>query len=285
MNYSFNIKDHLTCHHYCQGTAAPRVEQFYYQKGYVWGYPVTSPQVLFVTEGEFRISYDFFLDQRVTLGEMLLLHPGVQFKARTTEGVTLLILRLDDMVRLCDRLALSDLMKGESAPAAYGLPLLPMKPVIRSFVSLLSETSAVGGHCRQFQELKLREYLFLLRNYYSRRELSLFFRPVLNRDMNFAAFILDNYRRVKTVNEFAALYSCSISSFDKKFRRAFGTSAYRWMKSRRVDLIYHEINTTGKTFRTIAEEQGFLSLSQFTDFCKKHLGEPPSRIRQKTGSP
>jgi len=257
------------------------LELFHYQKGYMWSYPVSHTQVLFVSEGSFRIAYDSFLDEPVRKGQMLLLYPGMEFKAHTAEGVSFIVLHLHDIVHLCDRIAFSTLAVKGKEFSNSGLPSLEIKPILHTFLELLLETFSTGLRCSNFLELKVREFLFLLRGYYTKKELHRFFHPVLNRDIPFAAFVLDNFRQVRTVTEFATLYSCSLSSFDKKFRNTFGTSSYQWMLSRKADIIYHEIHTTTKTFRLIAEEQGFLSLSQFTDFCKKHLGNAPSKIRHK----
>jgi len=279
MKRFINIHEHSSCHNY-RKSSSNWVEVLRFHKGYEWGYTVKHTEVVFVLEGEFFISYDSFLGSALCQGQMLLLHSGVQFKATTTEGVYLFIIHLHDMAHLCDRIPFSALIR-EDKTLDKRLPSLTIKPVISTYLHLFLEAFSTGLHCSQFLELKVKEFLFLLRGYYSKKELSFFFRPVMNRDIPFAAFVLDNYKSVKTVTEFATLYSCSLSSFDKRFRIAFGTSAYQWMLKRKVDLLYHEINTTTKTFRQIGEEQGFLSLSQFTDFCKKHLGEAPSRIRQK----
>jgi len=44
--------------------------------------------------------------------------------------------------------------------------------------------------------------------------------------------------------------------------------------------LYHEINATSKPLRQIAKEQKFLSLPQFNDYCKKHFGYPPGKMRK-----
>jgi len=122
--------------------------------------------------------------------------------------------------------------------------------------------------------------MILFRAYYTKEDLAVFFSPVLTNTTEFSNFVLQNYRKVKTVRELARLYSCSISSFDKKFKKAFGISPYKWMQERKVSLIYHEIYATHKPIKQIAEEQQFMSLPQFNDYCKKHFGYPPGRMRK-----
>ena len=73
----------------------------------------------------------------------------------------------------------------------------------------------------------------------------------------------------------------SLSGFQKRFKKVFGVSAYHWMKDVRSKSIYHQINSTEKSFKEISDEYGFSSPSHFNDFCKVHFGTTPGRIRRK----
>jgi len=269
--------EHLSCSTNVQG-ATPIIELINFANAHRWQGRTTSKEIVFVLEGNFHISYDFFLDLHVPTGNMLLLPPGCLFTARTGEGVYLLVMRLSEAIYFCDKYYLEDLIPQDSLPQGI-VHLLEIKPMVASLLSFLVETMNSGLTCKHFMELKTKEFFFFLKNYYTKEELSAFFRPLLNADAQFAEFVLGNYHHVKTVNQFAALCSCSLSNFDKKFRRTFGTSAYQWMMQKRNERVFHEINTTNKPFLQIAEEQGFSSNSQFTDYCKKHLGAAPGKIR------
>jgi len=275
-------REHINCHNYRQND--PAVSSYsHYPGGHKWEGNILNTEILCIFNGGLFLSYDFFINASVSAGQILLLPAGTNFKAHTDSGVAFLRIYAQEIMHLCDRFSLEDL---SSLPKQKkcSLPILRIKPLMNEFLILFAKTLADGLSCRQYLELKTKEFFFLLRGYYTKEELMVFFRPMLNKNMNFASFILDNYRDIKTVNQFANLYSCSISSFDKKFRQAFGTSAYQWMKKKKTDFLFHEISTTNKTFRQIAEEQGFLSLPQFTDFCKKHLGDSPGRIRKRQNS-
>lgn len=269
--------EHLSCKNY-EEAETPFIEKFEYPQGAAWERSSLAKEIIFVLKGSFQISYDFFLDQTITEGHMLLLAPGNYFKAQTEEGVFFIIMRLSDAVNFCDQYHLADLPK-EKVSKRKHLPQLEIKPILNSYLSLLLETYTDGLRCIHFLDMKSKELFFILRGYYPKEDMAVFFRPLITADAQFAEFILSNYRKVKSVNDFAALCSCSLSSFDKKFRRAFGISAYQWMMSRRNERIFHEINSTKKSFIQISNEQGFLSNSQFSDYCKKHLGGSPRQLR------
>ncbi|MDH6534723.1 AraC family transcriptional regulator [Parabacteroides sp. 52] len=248
-----------------------------------WTDTIQATEVMIILEGNMHISFDFTLHKELHAGNMMLFAPGTRFKAETKKGVSILVLRIRENFRLCSHFSLNQLkevaVSAEEKPAS-----LCVKQVLQTYIQGLTANLKGSLLCTEYMKLKTEEFFLLLRAYYTKEELAAFFYPILHESSSFTEFILQNYRKVKKVNEFAQLYACSLSNFDTKFKKAFGVSAYKWMKKKRVELIYHEINTTQKAFRQIAEEQGFLSLPQFSDFCKKNLGDSPGRIRKRVST-
>jgi len=238
-----------------------------------------STEIILVTQGSFFLSYDHFLDRIIDAGKILLLPPGCHFTVRAETRVSALVFRMREAVRFCDGYATDNMDIGKDTPG-HELSSLEVKPVVKEYISFLKDSMESGLDHEEYLQLKAQELLFLLRSYYAAEELRRFFRPLLSPDVRFHQFVLRYYRKVKTVREFAQLNNCSVSNFDKKFRGAFGTSAYQWMQQKKIDLLYHEINATQKPLRQIAKEQKFLSLPQFSDYCKKHFGYPPGKMRK-----
>lgn len=278
MKELFNQQELITCTDSCNEAPSLIDYQEYGLEG-EWADKTIGKEIVFVLKGDIYISYGFFMNQLLPEGSILLLPPGCYFNARTEKGVSVLIMRIPEAIRFCNDLLLEDMIDKEELPEE-GLGILKINSAVHSYLSILIDLIKDGVLCKHYCELKTKEFLHLLKVYYPQEELSLFFRPLLSNDAQFTEFVLGNYHRVKTVMQFASLCSCSLSNFDKKFRRAFGISAYQWMMKKRNERVYHEIKTTNKSFTQIAEEQGFLSNSQFTDYCKKHLGGAPGKIRQ-----
>ncbi|MDH6535194.1 AraC family transcriptional regulator [Parabacteroides sp. 52] len=272
------IHEHQACFNYKQ-EANHFIQVKHCPPGTEWINTVQTTEVLIILEGNMHISFDFVLNKELKTGDMLLLAPGTQFKAETEKGGSVLVLYVPESVGLCNCFSLKQL-KTLAVDKQDKPVVLQTKPILQTFLQGLMFNLQGGLRCAGYMKLKSEEFLILLQSYYTKDELVAFFYPVLHESSSFTDFILKNYRQVKKVNEFAQLYACSLSNFDKKFKKAFGISAYKWMKGKKMELIYHEINTTNKPFGQIAEEQGFLSLSQFTDFCKKNLGNSPGKIRR-----
>ncbi len=272
-------EEHLFCSNYNQGSPS-LIECVDIASRKEWEGRTTDKEIVFVLKGSMKISYGFVLDLPVSEKSMILLTPGCRFTAWTGKGVSLMIMRFPEAIYFFDKQHLEDI-NYENPCLENSLQPLEIKPAIQSFISFLIDTLSDGLRCKHYCELKTKELFYLFQIYYTKEELAIFFRPLLTTDAQFAEFVLTNYHKVKTVNQFASLSSCSLSNFDKKFRRAFGTSAYQWMMQKRNERVFHEINTTNKPFLQIAEEQGFSSNSQFTDYCKKHLGGSPGEIRRR----
>jgi len=240
---------------------------------------LSSTEIILVTEGEFLLSYDHFLDKKVNTGKILLLPPGCHFTIRAETSVSVLIFRIKEAIRLCEGYSINQIAVKKEIPENE-LNYLDIKPSIENYISFLKDNMEGGLKHEEYLKLKTEELFFLLRSYYTAEELGRFFRPLLSSDVQFHQFVLRYYRDIKTVREFAALSNCSVSNFDKKFRIAFGTSAYQWMQQKKVELLYYEISATDKSLGQIAKEQKFLSLPQFNDYCKKHFGYPPGKMRK-----
>jgi len=257
----------------------PSIEYIQYEAGQSKQDTLLLTHIILVTEGTFLLSYDHFLDYKLRPGKILLLPPGCHFTVRAESYASALVFRFKEAIRFCEGYSINNIPSKKSL-VANELSQLDLKPTIEKFMSLLKDNIEVGLRLEEYLKLKTEELLFLIHSYYTPDELKRFFLPLLSSNVQFHQFVLRYYRKVKTVKEFANLNNCSVSNFDKKFREAFGTSAYQWMQQKKIDLLYHEINATDKPLRQIAKEQKFLSLPQFNDYCKKHFGYPPGKMRK-----
>jgi len=255
------------------------IEYIRYEPGQRKEETLSLTHILLVTEGQLFLSYDHFLDHKLGRGKIILLPPGTHFTLRAETPSSVLMFRIKEAIRFCEGYTVNNI-PGDKPAGANKLNHLDVKPVIAGFASFLTQNLENGLCHEEYLKLKTEELLYLVRSCYPVEELRDFFFPLLSRNVQFHQFVLRYYRQVKTVKEFATLNHCSVSNFDKKFRETFGTSAYQWMQQKKVELLYHDINVTDKPLREIAREQKFLSLSQFNDYCKKHFGYPPGKMRK-----
>jgi AraC-like DNA-binding protein len=108
--------------------------------------------------------------------------------------------------------------------------------------------------------------------------LAQFLHFIVSENVQFKEFVINNYRNVKNVQELAALANYSTSGFIKKFQKCFNDSPYGWMQKQRAKQILIEIKQGVKSLQEIAVEYKFSSYQHFSNFCKKQLGFPPTKI-------
>jgi len=274
-------EEHSSCFLY-DNRQYPAVGYIEHPAGHYSQRSLVQGEIIIVTEGSFLLSFEHFFDRAIGQGEILLLSPGSKIKAKTEAGVSAFIFRLNGEERLCDNYPF-ECLNGEKPDFEYDLNTLRINNMTKDFLTFFQRNYRNGLRCTQFLEMKVKELLLLFRAYYPKEDLAAFFYPLLSNDSRFMNYVLQNYQGVKTVGEFAAKYGCSVSNFEKKFRFTFGVTPYQWMKERKVREIYQELNTTNKKISQIAKEQKFLSLPQFTDYCKKHFGYPPGKLRRLAG--
>lgn len=248
----------------------PSIELVNFEEGYKKEEVIFTTELILVLKSSFFLSYDHFLNLEIEEGKIILLPPGSQFTVRAEQPVSLLIFRVKAPVPFLE----ADTKEKDD------FTVLDIKPGIEGYLNLLLNSMEEGLMQEEYLNLKSEELIYLMRSLYTKREFNSFFSPLLSPDSRFHHFVLTNHHQVKTVKELADRYRCSVSNFDKKFRRVFGMPPHRWMQQKKVTLLYREINLTDKPLRDIAAEQQFLSLSQFNDYCKKHFGYPPGKMRR-----
>lgn len=273
-------QEHLSCYNYEKGNR-PTIEKVTLKEGQQWNvFPIDNKSI-FILEGSLSFSFGEILDKEIPSGKMMLLPAGSQFKSVALEDSVFLVIRLHNTKQLCDCFSLDTLLKEEDKNYVPDLYFLDINERVESFISFLDICMSDGLKCTYYFELKAKEYYFLLRAYYSKRDLLGFFYPLLSKDISFSELVIKNHYKVKTVQELADMTHYSLSGFQKRFKKVFGVSAYHWMKDERSKAIYHEINSTNKSLKEISEDYGFSSPSHFNDFCKMNFGSTPGRIRRK----
>ena len=169
------------------------------------------------------------------------------------------------------------IMKEVSSPLIYSpLKIIPeLKYFLDGSKSYLSESKV----CRDLLSLKRKELAFVLGYYYSDYDLASLVHPLSKYTSTFQYFILQNYKKVKTVEELAQLGGYTVSTLRRIFNNVFHEPVYEWMQARRKEGILDELLNTNNSISEICYKYGFESLPHFSNFCKKFFGASPRMLR------
>lgn len=195
-----------------------------------------------------------------------------------------LIIRLSQNVRFCERYLLSTLMNqvGDTCLEPYcdlARNVLIMNQEIRTYAANFAACINKKLCCLYYLKIKVEEFFYLLRSFYSKEKLALFFKEILNEDSSFHHFVVSNYYKYNTLSQMAEDMNMTLWTIEKKFKEVFGTSGYRWMTEQKAAKIYQVICTEDTPLKVVASEFGFSSMSSFSNFCRKNLSNSPGRIR------
>ncbi len=271
------LNEHRICRNY-QEHPKPMIECREIAKGETLASKLTENKIFFILKGIIFLSYGSYQDT-LSKGFFIVVPGGNDYTISVLEDTYIVICRLKNNLQLCEQYSIEKLFTGQNDQFVDCSPL-QMKGPMELYVNHLIKYLEDGIRCIYLFDLKMKEFFFILRNYYTKEDLRMFFCPLLSHDFEFSDFVLKNHRKVKNVKEFAELANYSISGFEKRFKKVFRISAYKWMREQKAKEILHEIQNSRKAFKEIGWEYGFSSPAQFNDFCKSNFGMTPGKLRE-----
>ena len=233
--------------------------------------------ILFLLKGELLV--DIGQEHHISLLRIrkLLIPQREENRIKSVVSAECLLLFWNYQITACDKMYFESIshVKMENGINCI-LPIRkPLLHILRQLLFYLD----TGLLCRHMHILKQQEIILALRGFYTKSELAAFFSRTTGVGRQFEDFVLDNYKNVKTVKEFASLCCVSERSFNRKFQESFSQSPYRWMQERRAELVREKICDPDIAFREIAMDFGFSSPAHLTCYCKKLFGATPTELR------
>ena len=108
-----------------------------------------------------------------------------------------------------------------------------MLPIRKSLNHVLRQvTFYLDAGLKYRHMMKRQEIVLVMKSFYSRSELASFFAGIVGMGKQFENFVMENYKKVKKVKEFASLCHLSERAFSRKFNVKFGQSPYQWMQEK-----------------------------------------------------
>jgi len=255
------------------------IERFFLSKGKSVFFELSVHTLFATRKGEIFVTLSNGDKKIIQSGQLFFLPAGFSCTITSEEETSLTCFYIPDCVALCDYFFSSELYTEKKLITSSFNPL-SMLPIMYNYTDnldiVLDELNVSSFFCR----LKICELFYVLKHYYTVREVSGMFYPIVKKENGFTKFIYQNYIEAKTVQELANQAHMSLKSFENRFKEVFGTSPGRWMISRKKEKVYTEIMSSSLPLGVISEKCGFSTLSHMSDFCKKHIGLSPSELRK-----
>ena len=279
--------EHLTCYNY-DNSARPMIEVSDLDKGVESAVEICTNIVFFIMKGK----VEFTLDEGDTSfetseGQIFFTTIGKSCNLCVLEKARIVIFRIYNPIILCENFPIEKLynmrelsVSGEYIPKNRGIKLLEINTRVKYFLEGMIACISDGLKCRCWFEMKIKEFFLLLRAYYPKESLHEFLFLILSKDAVFSEYIRLNWQRFNSIADMADSFFTTPKNFSLRFSSVFGKPPSRWIRENRAQKVKREIVSTKKSFKQIAVDNGFSSDALFTRFCRKELGETPTKIRE-----
>jgi transcriptional regulator, AraC family len=229
-------------------------------------------------KGELLVNSQEYPGTSLRDGQFILQAIGSKIELLALTEVEYIVYWFNELPQICESYY-REILNTSEAPLTY-TPLV-MNYRLNRFITDLGEYLTEGISCGPFIDIKSQELVFLLTCYYPRPQLSNFFYPISTYTESFQYFIMQNYNKVKNVEEFAHLGGYTVTTFRRLFRNMYGVPVYEWILDKKREGILDDLQHTKERITDISTRYGFDSLSHFAHFCKASFGDSPRALRSR----
>lgn len=235
--------------------------------------------MLFMISGELLINSEEYPGTSLRDGQFVLQAIGSKIELLALTDVEYIVYWFNELPQICED-RYKEILQNSEAPTTYS-PLSMTSRLTRLMIDL-AEYLDDQLPCGPYVNLKCQELIYLLTCYYPLQQLRSFFHPISTYTESFHYFVMQNYDKVKNVEEFAHLGGYTTTTFRRLFRNMYGVPVYEWILDKKREGILDELQHTKKRITEISNRYGFDSLSHFAHFCKASFGDSPRALRNKS---
>ena len=240
----------------------------------------TQNYLIFVLSGNLLVNSAEYPGTEIHAGQFILQAIGSKLELLALTSVRFLIYRFTKLPIDCDYLYSGKYGENDE-PLTYS-PLNIIPKLYRVLEEIKEYVEDNITKCQYFLDLKCKELVFILLSYYPRPQVSAFFYPISSYTQDFHYFILQNFDKIKNVEEFAHLGGYNIASFRRMFKNLYGIPVYEWILQQKREGILMELQQGNGRLNAISAKYGFESPSHFAHFCKSSFGDTPRNIRKRS---
>ena len=234
--------------------------------------------MIFMMKGELLINSEEYPGTILRSGQFVLQAIGSKLELLALTPVEYIVYWFNELPQICD-LRYQKILEVSEPPLTY-TPLVAI-PRIAGFLNQMAEYLEEQLPCSKFVEIKCQELVYLLTCYYPLPQLSIFFYPISRYTESFHYFVMQNYDKVKNVEEFAHRGGYTTTTFRRLFKNMYGEPVYEWILNKKREGILHDLQHTKARITEISQRYGFDSLSHFAHFCKASFGDSPRALRSR----
>lgn len=240
---------------------------------------LTQHFVLFVLKGQIEVSCRHYEGRNVSEGHMIFLsRAGYMHISATEEDSALLFFGFDEITIRTNE-SLMDFLTSHGNLKAHSNNALPVKKDMMDIVDRVVNQIRKGriknaAICQAWHT----ELFITFITYYTKSEVTDFFRPLVSTNISFRDFVENNYTEVDCNAERLIRYSgMSRGTFLKTFKEEFGTTPKHWLTDRFKKELEYWSSLPNATTSYVASKLGITDV-RLCQFTRKHYGITPQQL-------
>lgn len=158
---------------------------------------------------------------------------------------------------------------------------LKMNRQVHLYIQLLGCYMSKKLICSLLHKCKEIELVLLLKRTYRIEDVIQLIQPIIGHEQKFRDFVLDNYRHVSSVSEFASRAAMNVTSFALKFKEEFGLTPLEWMHKKKAEALLYRIKHTDYNMDELIYSLHFSSRSDIIKFSQRQWGYSPLALIDK----
>lgn len=234
--------------------------------------------MLFMIKGELLVNSPEYPGVTLRNGQFILQAIGSKLEMLALTEVEYIVYWFNNLPLLCES-RYNEIVQDAEAPLTY-TPLVMNRRLVNLINDLKDYLEGLPP-CNKLLNLKCEELVYIITWYYPLPQLRAFFYPISNYTESFHYFVMQNYDRVKNVEEFAHLGGYTTTTFRRLFKNMYGVPVYEWILEKKREGILSDLQHTRERITEISNRYGFDSLSHFAHFCKASFGDTPRALRNR----
>lgn len=238
--------------------------------------------MIFVLKGELLVNSEEYPGTTLLPRQFILQAIGSKLEILALTDVEYIIYRFTELPLLCED-RYQEILRHAQAPITY-TPLVFNSKLQNFLTDLTGYFTEQPVGCDKYIDIKCKELVYILTCYYPLPQISAFFYPISTYTESFHYFIMQNYDKVKNVEEFAHLGGYTTTTFRRLFKNMYGVPVYEWILDKKREGIINDLQYTKQRISVISARYGFDSLSHFAHFCKDSFGDTPRALRKRAAN-
>ena len=237
--------------------------------------------LIFVLSGSLRVSSEERRDYQVEAGNFFFCYNCGHYTIEAQSDMTIIDGYFARPGAACDIASLLQFSKSQP-DFQYEFKAIAINEQLQQFLDMLNRFIADQIPCAHMHESMIELLFVLFRFYYDVEDLSNLFFNLFDHTVSFRTMVEGNRVKARNLNHLAELCGYDINTFNVVFRRHYpGYTPGVWMQIQRKEEILTDLADTDAPIYHISKKYGFSSSSHFGEYCKKYLGDTPTKVRAR----